>query len=66
VTVRFGPQLDPPLPTPASRRTFNLELQERLAELAETTTASDLSPIRGGAEETPRAGVDGAPTEGDR
>lgn len=64
VTVRFGPQMDPPLPTPASRRTFNLELQERLAVLARTTTASDLSPIRGGADEAPRGGVAPASAEG--
>jgi 1-acyl-sn-glycerol-3-phosphate acyltransferase len=51
VTVRFAPQLPPPTPTPAGRRTFNLELQARLAELAGTTTASDFSPIRGGATE---------------
>jgi hypothetical protein len=48
VTVRFAPQLAPPAPTPAARRTFNLELQERLAELAGTTTAADFSPIHGG------------------
>jgi 1-acyl-sn-glycerol-3-phosphate acyltransferase len=48
VTVRFAPQLAPPAPTPAARRAFNLELQERLAELAGTTTAPDFSPIRGG------------------
>lgn len=48
VTVRFGPQMAPPDPTPASRRTFNLMLQERLAELAETTVAPDFSPIHGG------------------
>jgi len=63
VTVRFGPQLDPPQSTPASRRTFNLELQERLAELARTTTATDLSPIRGGEEHTLRSGAGAAPTE---
>jgi 1-acyl-sn-glycerol-3-phosphate acyltransferase len=48
VTVRFAPQLAPPDPSPAARRTFNLELQERLAVLAETTIASDFSPIHGG------------------
>ena len=48
VTVRFGPQMLPPDPSPASRRTFNLSLQARLAELAETTTAPDFSPIHGG------------------
>jgi len=52
VTVRFAPQIDPPDPTPASRRAFNLALQEQLAVLARTTTASDLSPIRGGGEDT--------------
>lgn len=49
VTVRFAPQLAPPAPAPAARRAFNLELQERLAELAGTTTAADFSPIHGGA-----------------
>jgi len=48
VTVRFAPQLPPPDPSPASRRAFNLLLQERLAELAETTVATDFSPIHGG------------------
>jgi len=48
VTVRFAPQLAPPAPTPAARRAFNLDLQERLAELAGTTTAPDFSPIHGG------------------
>lgn len=51
VTVRFGHQLEAPGPGPAERRAFNLILQERLAELARTTTADDFSPIRGGAEE---------------
>lgn len=49
VTVRFAPHLAPPAPTPAARRTFNLELQQRLAELAGTTVADDFSPIHGGA-----------------
>jgi 1-acyl-sn-glycerol-3-phosphate acyltransferase len=48
VTVRFAPQLAPPDPSPASRRAFNLALQERLAALAETTIAPDFSPIHGG------------------
>ncbi len=51
VTVRFAPQLAPPDPSPAARRTFNLTLQERLAELAETTIAPDFSPIHGGSTE---------------
>lgn len=54
VTVRFAPQLAPPGATPAARRSFNLELQERLAELAGTSTAEDFSPIHGG-----RMGVTG-------
>lgn len=49
VTVRFAPQMAPPAPTPAARRTFNLELQARLAQLAGTSTADDFSPILGGA-----------------
>ena len=48
VTVRFAPQLPPPAATPAARRTFNLELQARLAGLAGTSTAEDFSPIHGG------------------
>jgi 1-acyl-sn-glycerol-3-phosphate acyltransferase len=51
VTVRFAPQLAPPEPTPSARRSFNLALQERLAELAETTIAMDFSPIHGGSTE---------------
>ncbi len=48
VTVRFAAGMAPPDQTPASRRSFSAELQERLAELARTTTAPDFSPIRGG------------------
>jgi 1-acyl-sn-glycerol-3-phosphate acyltransferase len=51
VTVRFAPQIAPPDPSPAARRTFNLILQERLAELAGTTIAPDFSPIHGGSTE---------------
>jgi 1-acyl-sn-glycerol-3-phosphate acyltransferase len=61
VTVRFAPELRPPDPTPASRRAFNLTLQERLAELAETTTAPDFSPIHGGVDPSPVAGPDAGP-----
>ena len=53
VTVRFAPEMPPPDPTPAARRSFNLELQERLAELAGTTTAADFSPIHGGIDVEP-------------
>lgn len=48
VTVRFAAGMRPPDATPAARRAFNLELQQRLAELARTTTAPDFSPIHGG------------------
>ena len=64
VTVRFAPQMEPPGPTPAARRAFNLELQEQLAVLARTTTASDLSPIRGSGEETAGADPSDGPREG--
>jgi 1-acyl-sn-glycerol-3-phosphate acyltransferase len=50
VTVRFAPEMPPPDATPAARRSFSLELQARLAELAGTTTAPDFSPIHGGEE----------------
>jgi 1-acyl-sn-glycerol-3-phosphate acyltransferase len=50
VTVRFAPEMAPPDPTAAARRSFSLELQARLAELAGTTTAPDFSPIHGGEE----------------
>jgi 1-acyl-sn-glycerol-3-phosphate acyltransferase len=52
VTVRFGPAMAPPQSTPASRRRFNLALQEQLADLVESTTADDFSPIHGGVEES--------------
>lgn len=48
VTVRFGPAMDPPEPTPRSRRAFNDTLQVTLADLAGTTTADDFSPFHGG------------------
>jgi 1-acyl-sn-glycerol-3-phosphate acyltransferase len=48
VTVRFGEPLDPPAPTPSARRSFNLDLQGVLADLAGTTIADDFSPIHGG------------------
>jgi 1-acyl-sn-glycerol-3-phosphate acyltransferase len=57
VTVRFAPEMQPPDPTPAARRAFNLALQDRLAGLAATTTAPDFSPIHGGVASPPR--VDG-------
>ncbi len=48
VTVRFGPPLDPPDPTPRSRREFNEHLQRTLAELAGVAMADDYSPFHGG------------------
>ncbi|TVR33206.1 MAG: 1-acyl-sn-glycerol-3-phosphate acyltransferase [Nitriliruptor sp.] len=48
VTVRFGPAMAPPEPTPRSRRAFNDTLQVTLADLAGTTTADDFSPFHGG------------------
>jgi 1-acyl-sn-glycerol-3-phosphate acyltransferase len=57
VVVRFAPEMAPPDPTATARRTFNLELQERLAELAGTTTAADFSPFHGGVDvDDPRGG----------
>ena len=66
VTVRFAPQMEPPDPTPGSRRSFNLALQEQLAVLARTTTASDLSPIRGGGEDTTASRVPDVQEGGER
>lgn len=48
VTVRFGPAMAPPDPVPRSRRTFNLDLQARLAELAGAQMAETFSPPHGG------------------
>lgn len=66
VTVRFAAPLAPPDPTPADRRRFNLDLQERLARLARTTTAPDLSPIRGGADDTAPRGARDTDGTGER
>ncbi|MFA9444842.1 lysophospholipid acyltransferase family protein [Egicoccus sp. AB-alg6-2] len=49
VTVRFGPPLAPPEPTPRARREFNDRLQVILAELGGTECADDFSPFGGGA-----------------
>ena len=48
VTVRFGPAMAPPEPTPRSRRAFNDELQATLATLARTEMADTFSPFHGG------------------
>jgi 1-acyl-sn-glycerol-3-phosphate acyltransferase len=52
VTVRFGLPMDPPGPGAAARRTFNLTLQQTLADLAGVDIAADFSPIGGGADES--------------
>lgn len=56
VTVRFGPPMSPPDPSPRSRRRFNDQLQRTLAELAGVELASDFSPI-GGGEDRPELGA---------
>ncbi len=47
VSIRFGPQIAPPEPTPASRRRFNRHLQEVLAELAGAEAADEFAPVGG-------------------
>jgi 1-acyl-sn-glycerol-3-phosphate acyltransferase len=48
VTVRFGPPLPPPEPTPRGRRSFNEHLHGQLADLAGVERAYDFSPAGGG------------------
>lgn len=48
VTVRFAPAFPPPEDTPRARRTFNLELQARLAELSRSEATTTFAPVRGG------------------
>lgn len=48
VTVRFGAPFAPPADTPKDRRRFNLELQQRLAELSDSPVATTFAPVRGG------------------
>ena len=48
VTVRFAPAFPPPEDTPRARRTFNLELQARLAELSRSESTTTFAPVRGG------------------
>lgn len=52
VTVRFAPAFPPPADTPRTRRTFNLELQARLAELSRSEATTTFAPVRGGDAET--------------
>ncbi len=51
VTVRFGAPFPPPEDSPRARRTFNLRLQERLAELSRSTSVATFAPVRGGDDE---------------
>lgn len=48
VTVRIAPPLEPPADTPKARRTFNLDLQERLAALSRSPMADTFAPAGGG------------------
>ncbi len=48
VVVRFAPPMDPPDHSPRSRRTFNDELQQVLADLGGMDLADDYSPFHGG------------------
>jgi 1-acyl-sn-glycerol-3-phosphate acyltransferase len=48
VTVRFAPQLPAPADTPKARRTFNLDLQQRLAELSRSPMVDTFAPVGGG------------------
>ncbi|MFU8840881.1 MAG: lysophospholipid acyltransferase family protein [Nitriliruptoraceae bacterium] len=48
VTVRFGPPFAPPADAPKARRTFNLELQERLSVLSRSPMVDTFAPVGGG------------------
>jgi 1-acyl-sn-glycerol-3-phosphate acyltransferase len=48
VIVRFAPAMAPPEDTPRSRRTFNMELQTILADLAGVEMATTFSEAHGG------------------
>ncbi len=56
VTVRFGQAMAPPEPTPKSRRTFNMQLQATLGELAGAELAETFSAAHGGADDPPSTG----------
>ncbi len=47
VAIRFGPAMDPPEQTPASRRHFNLALQETMAHLGGMDMADSFAPVGG-------------------
>jgi 1-acyl-sn-glycerol-3-phosphate acyltransferase len=48
VAVRFAAAFPPPEDTPRARRTFNLQLQERLAELSRSAAVTTFAPVGGG------------------
>lgn len=54
VTVRFGPVMDPPDPSPKSRRAFTDQLHDTLVELSGSERADDFSPIGGGEDGGPQ------------
>jgi len=51
VTVRFGRPFPAPEDTPRARRSFNLQLQARLAELSRSELATTFAPVGGGQSE---------------
>jgi 1-acyl-sn-glycerol-3-phosphate acyltransferase len=57
ITVRFGPPIAAPDPSPRARRAFNDQLQHTLAELAGVELADDFSPFGGGGAVDPEAGA---------
>lgn len=48
VRIRFGPAIDPPEQTPASRRHFNEALHERLVAISGAQRAEGFAPVGGG------------------
>lgn len=48
VVIRFGPVMDPPDQKPASRRAFNQQLHETMADLAGEQMAREFAPVGGG------------------
>lgn len=51
VAIRFGPAMDPPDDTPASRRRFNQQLHDTLVELSGAERADEFAPVGGGEDE---------------
>lgn len=59
VRIRFGERLAPPVDTPASRRRFNAQLHEVLAELAGAEAATTFAPVGGPDGDDPGPGEPG-------